>query len=116
MVPLLVWICAVIGGILLGQALQNAIAQEPFPTHGVWSCEDGIDNDGDTLIDFADPSCVLFGSEGGWNTSATPVPTAEPTPEPTTEPTLEPTTAPTATPSAVPPATPAELPSTGGRP
>jgi hypothetical protein len=99
MAPLAVSICAVIAGTLVGMALRDAIAQKPFPTPGVWSCEDGIDNDGDTLIDFDDPHCWHFGEEPTVAT-ATPVPTAAPTPESTT--------APTATPVATPSATPAE--------
>lgn len=70
------------------------------------TCSDDLDNDGDTLVDGEDPSCVVLSEEP----PVTPAPTAEPTAEPTAVPTAEPTAAPPPEP------TPADFPPTGGSP
>lgn len=62
-------------------------------------CDNGIDDDGDTLVDTDDPDCPL------------PTPTPTPMPTPTATPTPE-----AATPTATPTAAPAELPETGSDP
>ncbi|HEX2193409.1 MAG TPA: hypothetical protein VHK63_00355 [Candidatus Limnocylindria bacterium] len=36
---------------------------EPTPSPIVDDCEDGLDNDGDLLVDLADPGCLLDGNE-----------------------------------------------------
>jgi hypothetical protein len=68
-------------------------------------CNDGIDNDGDTLIDFpADPGCDdSFDSS---ETSSTPTPTAAPTMAPIPSPTGTPTAPPVPTPTPISPPTP----------
>lgn len=89
----------VVGLLAFGASPSITYAQEIDPT-----CTDGIDNDGDTVIDGEDPSCTTLSEQP----AVTPVPTAEPTAEPTAAPTAEPDPEPTAT-----PATP---PDTGGFP
>lgn len=39
------------------------LTPEPSPSVVVSNCLDGIDNDGDSLVDYEDPGCVLFGDE-----------------------------------------------------
>lgn len=68
------------------------------------TCSDGLDNDGDGLIDLADPSCTELSE------APDPTPTAEPTAEPT------PVTTATDAPTATPVVTPSDVPDTGGDP
>ncbi len=97
-----------------------APAPTPAPSTGLPECSDGIDNDGDGLIDYpADPGCESPEDDDESPVqppfaTATPTPTtpgatttpigstATPTPTPTPEPTEEPTPTPTPTPTPEP--------------
>ncbi len=79
----------------------NPTVDPADPRNDVPPCTDGIDNDGDGLVDFADDSCLgaLLATP---TPTATSVPTATATPKPTVA----------ATPTAT--VAPVELPTTGG--
>jgi hypothetical protein len=67
-------------------------------------CQDEIDNDGDLLIDLADPGCESNDDNSELDDEPTPepTPTDTPTEEPTETPTADPTEEPTETPTAEP--------------
>ncbi len=102
----------------------------------VFQCSDGIDNDGDTLVDYpADPGCSSGIDDdetdpivatptptptptpghggGGGGGGSTPTPTPAPTPTPTLEPTPTPTPLPTEGPAPSMTPTPTPLPTIG---